>query len=202
MITVGITGIIGSGKTTVSAALKKNGFAVIDLDGLAKKAITLKEVQEAIRRRLGNEYVKDGRVVVERLRDKVFTDKAGLEELEKIVHPKVLEAMQRGMDSAQKAGRGVVVVDGPLIYEVGLHKSLDKIVVVSAQMDTIRERLKARGVSRDDMDRRISHQIPLEEKEKMADFVIYNNGTKEELESETEDLIRRIKEWEVSVDAP
>ena len=202
MITVGITGIIGSGKTTVSAALKKNGFAVIDLDGLAKKAITLKEVQEAIRRRLGNEYVKDGRVVVERLRDKVFTDKAGLEELEKIVHPKVLEAMQRGMDSAQKAGRGVVVVDGPLIYEVGLHKSLDKIVVVSAQMDTIRERLKARGVSRDDMDRRISHQIPLEEKEKMADFVIYNNGTKEELESETEDLIRRIKDWEVSVDAP
>ncbi len=68
-------------------------------------------------------------------------------------------------------------------------------------MEKIKERLKKRGLSEEDMDRRISNQIPLKEKEKRADFVIFNNGTKEDLEKEIEGLLRRIKEWEVTVDA-
>ena len=201
MIVIGITGIIGSGKTTASNMLKKKGITVIDLDALAKKAITLKEVQEDIVSRLGKEYIKDGNPVVERLRKDVFTNKEKLRALESIIHPRVKEEMWKEIDKKRCTGTSFVVIDGPLLYETDLHKSLDKIVVVSADMEKIKERLRERGLSDDDMDRRMSNQIPLKEKEKRADFIIFNNGTKKDLEKEIEGLLRRIKEWEVTSDA-
>jgi dephospho-CoA kinase len=197
MITIGITGIIGSGKTTVSSLLKQKGLAIIDLDGLAREAITLKEVQKDITTGLGEEFVKDGRVVVEKLRDLVFVDKTKLEKLESIVHPRILEGMQKEIDALKGKKVKTVIIDGPLLYEKGLHKSLNKIIVVSAGMDKIKERLKKRGLSEEDIERRIALQIPLKEKEKVADFVMSNNGTEDDLEKETEGLWRRIKEWEV-----
>jgi dephospho-CoA kinase len=201
MIVIGITGIIGSGKTTASNMLKKKGITVIDLDVLAKKAITLKEVQEDIINRLGKEYIKDGKPAVERLRKDVFTNKEKLRVLESIIHPRVKKEMWQEIDKQRSTGTGFMVIDGPLLYETDLHKSLDKIVVVSADMEKIKERLRERGLSDNDMDRRISNQIPLKEKEKRADFIIFNNGTKKDLEKETEGLLRRIKEWEVTSDA-
>ncbi len=202
MIVIGITGIIGSGKTTASNFLRKKGTTVIDLDALAKKAITLKEVQEEIASRLGKEYIKDGNPVIERLKKDVFTNKKKLRALESIIHPRVREDMWKEIDRKRGTETSFVVIDGPLLYETDLHKSLDKIVVVSADTEKIKERLRERGLPDDDIDMRMSNQIPLKEKEKKADFVIYNNGTKEDLEKEVEGLLRRIKEWEVTVDAP
>ena len=202
MIVVGITGIIGSGKTTASRILKKKGITVVDLDALAKKAVTLKEVQEEIINRLGKEYVKDGNLVVEKLKETVFMDKEKLRTLESIIHPRVREDLWKTIAEKREAGAGFVIVDGPLLYETDLHKSLDKIVVVSTEKEGIRERLRTRGLSDEDMDMRMSNQIPLKEKEKRADFVIFNNGTRRDLEQEVEGLLRRIKEWEVTVDAP
>ncbi len=202
MIVVGITGIIGSGKTTASRILKKKGITVVDLDALAKKAVTLKEVQEEIINRLGKEYVKDGNLVVEKLKETVFMNKEKLRTLESIIHPRVREDLWKTIAEKREAGAGFVIVDGPLLYETDLHKSLDKIVVVSTEKEKIRERLRTRGLSDRDMDMRMSNQIPLKEKEKRADFVIFNNGTRRDLEQEVEGLLRRIKEWEVTVDAP
>jgi dephospho-CoA kinase len=202
MIVVGVTGIIGSGKTTASNILKKKGITVIDLDVLAKKTITLKEVQEDITNRLGKEYVKDGAPVIDKLKEAVFMNKEKLRMLESIIHPRVRECLWKEIAEKREAGAGLVIVDGPLLYETELHKSLDKIVVVSTEKEKIRERLRTRGLSDNDMDRRTSNQIPLKEKEKRADFVIFNNGTKRDLEQEVEELLRRIKEWEVTVDAP
>jgi dephospho-CoA kinase len=201
MIVIGITGIIGSGKTTASNILKKKGTTVIDLDALAKKAITLKEVQEDIAGRLGKEYIKDGNPVIERLRKDVFTNKEKLRALESIIHPRVRQEMWKVIEKKRHTESSFVVIDGPLLYETDLHKSLDKIVVVSANIEKIKERLRERGLSDDDMDRRMSNQIPLKEKEKRADFIIFNNGTKGDLEKEIEGLLRRIKEWEVTSDA-
>jgi dephospho-CoA kinase len=202
MIIVGITGIIGSGKTTAASILREKGVTVIDLDALARKAITLKEVQKDIISRLGNEYVKDGNPVIEKLKNTVFTDTEKLRILESIIHPKVSEEMWKEVENERRTGSDFIVVDGPLLYETDLHKSLDKIVVVSAEMEKIKERLRARGLTSDDIERRMSNQIPLKEKEKRADFVIFNNGTTQDLEQETKRLLRRIKEWEVKVDAP
>lgn len=197
MIVIGITGIIGSGKTTASRILKKKGFAVIDLDALAKKAITLKEVQEDIVSLLGEEYMENGMPVVEKLKNTVFTDKEKLRTLEGILHPRIKEEMWREVNKKREDGSDFVIIDGPLLYETDLYKSLDKIVVVSTEEKKIKERLRIRGLSSDDIERRMSNQIPLKEKEKRADLVIFNNGTKEDLERETEGLMRRIKEWEV-----
>ena len=201
MIVIGITGIIGSGKTTASKALKKKGIAVIDLDALAKKAITLKEVQKDIEDRLGKEYIKDGAPVIEKLKEDVFMNKEKLRTLESIIHPRVKEQLWKKITEKREGGADFVIVDGPLLYETGLYKSLDKTVVVSTEMEKIKERLRTRGLSDDDTNMRISNQIPLKEKEKRADFVIFNNGTKKDIEQEIETLLRRIKEWEVTVDA-
>jgi dephospho-CoA kinase len=202
MIIIGITGIIGSGKTTASNILKKKGTTVIDLDALAKKAIALKEVQEDITDRLGKEYVKDGAPVVDKLKETVFMNKEKLRTLESIIHPRVSECLWKEIAKKREAGTGFVIVDGPLLYETDLHKSLDKIVVISTETEKIRERLRTRGLSDNDINMRMSNQIPLKEKEKRADLVIFNNGTKRALELEVEGLLRRIKEWEVTVDAP
>jgi len=197
MITIGITGIIGSGKTTASAALKNKGIPVVDLDILAKKALTLTEVHEDIQRELGNGFVAEGKIVVERLRDLVFADKEKLQKLEAIIHPRVLAQLWQTIKELEDAGEKAVIVDGPLLFETDLHKKLDKNVVVTADMGVIRERLKIRGMAPDDIEKRISHQIPLWEKEKVADYVLFNNGTREDLDREIENLLERINEWEV-----
>jgi len=197
MITIGITGIIGSGKTTASAALKNKGIPVVDLDILAKKALTLTEVHEDIQRELGNGFVAEGKIVVERLRDLVFADKEKLQKLEAIIHPRVLAQLWQTIKELEDAGEKTVIVDGPLLFETDLHKKLDKNVVVTADMGVIRERLKIRGMAPDDIEKRISHQIPLWEKEKVADYVLFNNGTREDLDREIENLLERINEWEV-----
>ncbi|MBP7527429.1 MAG: dephospho-CoA kinase [Syntrophorhabdaceae bacterium] len=197
MITIGITGIMGSGKTTASAALKNKGIPVVDLDFLAKKALTLTEVHEDIERELGNGLVAEGEIVVERLRDLVFADKEKLQKLEAIIHPRVLAQLWQKIKELGDAGEKAVVVDGPLLFETDLHKKLDKTVVVTADMGVIRERLKTRGMAPDDIEKRISHQIPLWEKEKVADYVLFNDGTREDLDREIEKLMERINEWEV-----
>ncbi len=202
MITVGITGIIGSGKTTVSKMLQQRGLAVIDLDGLAKKAITLKGVQEDIIARIGKEYVKNGKVSVEKLGDLVFAEKNMLQELENIIHPSLIEELRKELKRLRVERAQAAIVDAPLLYEKGLYKDLDRVVVVSAETNKIKERLKARGLSEEDIKRRTSFQIPLKEKERMADFVIHNNGTRENLERAVDVLMRRIKEWEVVTNAP
>jgi dephospho-CoA kinase len=202
MIVIGITGIIGSGKTSASNILKKKGIVVIDLDSLAKKAIALKEVQEDIVSRLGKEFVKDGNPVIDKLKETVFMNKEKLRTLESIIHPRVREELWKEINKKREAGKNLAVVDGPLLYETDLHKSLDKIVVVSTETEKIKERLRLKGLSDNDIDMRMSNQIPLKEKEKRADFVVFNNGTKRDLKREVEGLLRRIKEWEVMVDAP
>jgi len=197
MITIGITGIIGSGKTTASAAQKDKGMKVIDLDFLAKTELTLKETHEDITRELGSGFVVDGEIVVEKLRDIVFTDKEKLTKLEDIIHPRVRAQLWQTIRELEDSGEKAVIVDGPLLFETGLHKKLDRTVVVTADMDIIRRRLKIRGMAADDIEKRISHQIPLKEKEKVADYVLYNNGTRKDLDREIENLMERINEWEV-----
>ncbi|HNS13936.1 MAG TPA: dephospho-CoA kinase [Syntrophorhabdaceae bacterium] len=202
MITIGITGIIGSGKTTATSMLKKRGFEIIDLDQLSKDLIRKEEVLAEIRSRLGAEYIAEGAVDVARLRDEVFKNKESLRILEAIIHPRVRGALGQRLDELEKGGAGVVFVDGPLLFETGFYKEFDKVVVVSAKNETIKERLKARGMTEEDIGQRMPHQIPLTEKEKMADHVVNNNGNVDSLEREVERLLQRIKEWEVRADAP
>ncbi len=197
MITIGITGIIGSGKSTVSQALKKKGVPVIDLDAVAKEVLGRKEVHDDIEREFGPGLVEKGAVVIEKLRDTVFADTEKLRKLEAITHPRILDRMWQTIKDLENSGQKAIIIDGPLLFETGLYKEFDKTVVVGADMDIIRQRLRIRGMEAQDIEKRISHQIPLGEKEKVADYVLLNNGTREDLDREINNFMERINEWEV-----
>ena len=159
---------------------------------MAKEVLTLKEVHEDIEREFGPGFVENGGVVVEKLRDTVFTDKDRLRKLEAITHPRILGHLWQTIRELENSGREVVIIDGPLLFETGLYKELDRTVVVTADMDIIRQRLKLRGMDAQDVEKRISHQIPLAEKEKVADYVLLNNGTRDDLDREIDNLMERI----------
>ncbi|HQI96532.1 MAG TPA: dephospho-CoA kinase [Syntrophorhabdus sp.] len=197
MILVGITGIIGSGKTTVSNMLSQEGIPVIDLDRLGKEITDYDEVIRDIEEVFGTEYIANKKVDIVKLRKIAFVDVKTRKKLEAIIHPRVRAELWKKIEHYRDMGARVVVVDAPLLYETGMYKSMDKVVVVSADMDKIRERLKLRGMDEEDTDRRLPHQIPLADKEKMADYILYNNGLEEDLRKELKTLLLRIKEWEV-----
>lgn len=197
MILVGITGIIGSGKTTVSNMLSQEGIPVIDLDRLGKEITDYDEVIRDIEEVFGIEYIVNKKVDIVKLRMIAFVDVKIWKKLEAIIHLRVRAELWKKIEHYRDMGARVVVVDAPLLYETGMYKSLDKVVVVSADMDKIRERLKLRGMDEEDTDRRLPHQIPLADKEKMADYILYNNGLEEDLRKELKTLLLRIKEWEV-----
>jgi dephospho-CoA kinase len=197
MIRIGITGIIGSGKSTASQALKERGIPVVDLDAVAKEVLTFTDVHEDIERTFGPGFVEKGTVVIEKLRDAVFADKDKLKKLEAITHPRIIKHLWKTLRDLEVNGRPAAIVDGPLLFETGLYKELDKTVVVAADMDIIRKRLVMRGMEAHDIEQRISHQIPLGEKEKVADYVLLNNGTREDLDREIDKLMERMNEWEV-----
>jgi dephospho-CoA kinase len=196
MIIVGLTGILGSGKSTAAAALRKRGLDVIDFDGLAKESLNRKETQEDIRDAFGDEYVVGGRVDVERLRQSVFTKDLNVRKLEAIIHPRVHEEVERRLIALEEKGVKAAIIEHPLLFEVGFHRPVDKIVVVTAKDDIIRTRLEKRGMRSDDVERRLSFQIPLKEKEEKADYVINNNGAEDQLGEQIDSLVQEITKWE------
>jgi dephospho-CoA kinase len=192
MILIGLTGILGSGKSTVAALLRKRGLDVIDLDALSKDSLNWKETRSEIRKVFGEEYVVNDTVDVEKLRKMVFSKDERLRMLEGIIHPRVREEVKKRLSALETKGAPVVVIDHPLLFETGFQEKLDKVIVVTADMETIKERLKKRGMTMDDAERRLSFQIPLKEKEQMADYVIDNNGTEYYLEGQVDSLFTTI----------
>ncbi|MGD0228981.1 MAG: dephospho-CoA kinase [Syntrophorhabdales bacterium] len=197
MILICLTGILGSGKSTVTALLRRRGFEVIDLDALARDSLNWKETQNDIKDAFGKEYIVHDRVDVERLKGTAFT-KENLRALEAIIHPRIRQEVRRRLAALEEKGTPIVFVDHPLLFEVGFHSRFDSIVLVTADMDTIRERLKKRGMDARDIETRLSFQIPLKVKEKMADYVIDNSGTEDRLEEQVDALLEKITNREVS----
>ena len=161
MILIGITGIIGSGKTTVSNMLEKEGFVVIDLDMIAKDTLLQNDVIREIGSRFGKEYISGDRVNVERMKKTVFQNEDMLRILEGITHPKIVDRLFNDVDSIKKRGAKSIIIDGPLLFETGLYKRLDKIVVVSANPEALKERLIKRGMEQEDIEKRMVFQISL-----------------------------------------
>jgi len=191
MLLVGLTGGIGSGKSTVARLLEERGAVILDADVFARDAVRAgTEGFAAVVRRFGDEIVApDGELERSRLASIVFADPAALADLEAIVHPEVRRMIADGIQDHLDGDRVVVLVN-PLLIEMGTHRDCDVVVVVSASPDTQVARSVARGMDEADVRARIAAQLPIDDRARMADVLLDNEGTLEELAAEVEVLWR------------
>ncbi len=193
---IGLTGGIASGKTTFAEALRARGVAVVDADALARAAVAPGTPALAeIARAFGPEVVgPDGALDRKKVAALVFADAEARRRLEAVTHPAVRRAMQDETARLAAAGHDLVFYDTPLLYEVGLERTLDSVVVVWAPPDVQRARLAKRdGLAPVDADARLAAQFPIDEKAARADFVVENAGAPEDLAPKAERLLADLR---------
>ncbi len=183
-LNVGLTGNIGSGKSTVAELFAARGAAVVDADALARAATLDPDVLREIAETFGDGLIKAGELDRAGLAEVVFNAPEARAKLNAIIHPWV--ARQREAQVAAFASRSsppvVIFHDVPLLFEVGLDAEMDNTVVVDAPLAVRVARVTVRsGLSPDEVHARDAAQLPLEEKVKRADFVIDNSGEPAEL---------------------
>lgn len=184
MLHVGLTGNIGSGKSTVARLLQELGAELIDADQLARQATADPAVLERIRTVFGDEVVVNGALDRAALARIVFADDEQRQQLNAIVHPWVRAESERLLEAYRAQGAQVVVQDIPLLYETGQGDRFDAVIVVSAPLELRVQRVGERsGLSAEEVRRRDAAQWPLDRKAALADFVIDNSGTAEQLEA-------------------
>lgn len=186
MIIAGLTGTIGTGKSTVSAMFRELGAFIIDADKLSHEVVEPgKKAWKEIIDNFGREVLNDDQTINrQKLADIVFNNKGKLQILNSIVHPAVLAEVARLVEEQRgKNPQGLVINDIPLLFELGpelMSQLADIIIVVYCSPEVQLKRLIDRGMTEADALNRIKSQIPIQEKVKSADFVINNDGTPEE----------------------
>jgi len=195
MLRVGLTGGIACGKTTVAAMLRELGCDVIEADKLAHELTEPGQpAHEEIVREFGRQVLgSDGRIDRKKLGDIVFNDARSLERLNRIVHPRVVKELERRRRNVGPA-KGVSVVEAALLIEAGYHEGLDRLVVVWCRPEQQGERLRARGLTDEQIDRRIAAQMPLGKKRQLADDEIDCSGTREQTRRQVEALVVRLRQ--------
>ncbi|MBN1689354.1 MAG: dephospho-CoA kinase [Candidatus Omnitrophica bacterium] len=186
-ILVGITGVFGSGKSTVAEILGTLGASVVDADLLAHEVFEKGNPLYSVIQAKFSEAFQEG-FNRKKLAEIVFSDELRRKELEAVIHPYVFKRIEEEMT---KAKTKVVAVEVPLLFESGFHDCCCFTVVVKASQSVIQQRLEEKGFALEDMRVRTQAQMSLEEKCRKADFVIDNSKSIEETRSEVE-----IKVWE------
>ena len=196
MLLIGLTGGLGSGKSTALRVFRRLGARVIDADLLARRAVDPGQpAWRDIKRRFGKQvFYKNGRLNRRRLSRLVFRDKKALKELTAIIHPRVKEMESRLIAELKKRDRqAVVVVDAPMMIEAGFHRSKDCLVVMQTTVQNqLKRAAKKGGLSRAQAQARIDAQMPTAKKVKYADYVIENNGTVHECRKSAAAVYRQI----------
>jgi len=196
VLLVGLTGGIGSGKSTVARLLQARGAITFDADLLAHAAIAPGTPgHDAVIERFGpNVLAPGGDVDREALASIVFADPAARRDLEAIVHPEVRRLFAEGVE-AYEGTDAVVVLGAPLLVETGMHTAFDVLIVVVASVPTQVHRLmRERAMSEASIRARIDAQLPLEAKAEVADIIIDNDGTFEELERQVNRAWQELRE--------
>lgn len=184
MMVIGLTGGIASGKSTIAAMLRHANIPVIDADELAREVTKENSPTLArITKQFGNGILTNHLSLDrKKLASIVFDDRTLLKKLEAIIHPAIEELRKKQISALEQAGHPVCVYVAPLIFETGIDQSLDATILVTAKKEFVLERiLKRDNLSQEDAQKRVDAQLSDDEKRKLADLIIENNGDLDDL---------------------
>lgn len=191
MLVVGLTGGIGSGKSTLGALLEQRGAHLVDADELGRMALEPgQDAWRAVVGQFGREILISGTMDIDRRRlaEMVFGDSRKLAVLNEIVHPVILSRIADVLESLDGTD-SIVVIDAALLSEIGLADAVGKLIVVIAESDIRIERLmRDRNMSREEVQARIDAQADSSEVAARADFVVFNDWSIAKLEAEAQRL--------------
>ena len=197
---IGLTGGIGTGKSTVSRKLRERGYPVIDLDVISREVIEYPEVIDELVRNFGIEILESqnnisGKKSISRnkLRQTVFKEEKKVSVLNSIMHPPIVEEMRRQVENFKKNYK-TVFVEVQLLFEAKLEKEFDLTVLVYADKKTQLERvLKRDGRKEEEVQQIINVQMDMTEKRRLSNYIIENNGDSGMLDLEIEKFIKKLK---------
>jgi dephospho-CoA kinase len=197
----GLTGGMGSGKTTVGKLFKALGAHVLDADEICRSLVEPgKPAWQETVDLLGNGILKDDQTLDRRkIADIVFNDPEKKKALEAILHPRVMEEEHAIYKDIQKSDPGaLIIIDAALLIESENYRKVDKVIVIACDEKIQLHRIMAKNTfSREDAERRLQQQMPLEEKIKFADYVLRNDSGLSELEEKVEILFHQLKQLAV-----
>ena len=196
MLKVGLTGGLGSGKSTASKFFNSLGAFILDADNAAKKLIeSSKKVKNELIKEFGTDIMDaNSNVDKKKLARIAFQDEDHQQRLNYVVHPHIHNAIDKSFNEIlDQNNHKLFIVDAALIYESGYDAHLDYVIVVTAQLKHRMERaLNRNTLTRDEILKRIEFQWPEEDKTSLADFVIHNDGTEAELNDQIVELFKKL----------
>jgi len=196
VILVGVTGGIGSGKSTVAQVFGTLGAYVLDADQVAREITeTDAALMLRIRELFGDEVFDDsGRLDRRKLAHRVFPQPEAIQKLNELLHPPVIQHIEKRISEIfHKDPEAVVVIDAPLIFETGYDQKLDCVVVVDAPIELcIRRVMERSDLSREEVLARMKAQMSPKEKRCRADFVIHNSGNLAALQRRATEVYQQI----------
>ena len=197
----GLTGGMGSGKTTVGKLFKALGAHVLDADEICRSLVEPgKPAWQETVDLLGNGILKDDQTLDrQKIADIVFNDPEKKKALEAILHPRVMEEEHAIYKDIQKSDPGaLIIIDAALLIESENYRKVDKVIVIACDEEIQLHRIMAKNTfSREDAERRLQQQMPLEEKIKFADYVLRNDSGLSELEEKVEIMFHQLKQLAV-----
>lgn len=190
---IGLTGGIASGKSTVSKMFGEMGAVIIDADIKAKEISQKDDVVNEMKNIFGSKILnKNGEIDRNKIKEIVFSDKEKLKMLNDLIHPKVIDEFKKIKENADK--NDIIIFDIPLLFETGMDKMCDKIMLVFVDMNTQIKRMMERdNITEELAVKIINSQMSLEEKLKKSQIHVENNGTLENLRGKAEDIYRKLK---------
>lgn len=192
MLTIGLTGSIGMGKSTTARMFRDEGVAVLDSDEIVHELYRGAAVAPIEREFPG--VAAGGVVDRARLAERVLGDPEAMKRLEAIVHPLVWAARDQFLKESEARGDSMVVYDVPLLFETGAEQSVDAIVVVSAPEDVQKARVLARpGMTEEKFAAILARQVPDSQKRARADFVVDTGGSLDDARAQVRHILRMLK---------